>query len=128
MKRGKPLVTEPARENVELTFFRALEQLREYISKLSKTTKTPRIIQKQMDMAELLVLFGRHRQNAQAPGLETEEIRNACVDRLVAYVISNYGLVSCFDDLKPYLEQLSFREVECLLELLGKEGQKVGPS
>lgn len=84
-----------------------------------------------MEIANLSILFNRFNLSstaASAKDAPSEDGQNTRVEHLVSYVVSNYKLVSCFDDLKPFLEQLSFGEIKILLERLGSEGSKASQS
>ncbi|KAI1858729.1 uncharacterized protein JN550_012479 [Neoarthrinium moseri] len=100
---------------------RALKQLQNFVTKVSKSAKLPSIYKKQMELANLLILFGRSQSNTST---SDENISESRINYLVAFVVANYNLVSCFDDLKPYLEQLSFDETKVFLERIGQEGEK----
>jgi hypothetical protein len=96
------------------------------VAKVSKFITVQAVYKKQVELANLMVLFGRSQSPSTYAITDTAEKASAArVDHLVAYVMSQYKLVSCFDDLKPFLEQLSLAELKDLLNRLGKEGTKV---
>ncbi|KAI0136207.1 N-acetyltransferase B complex non catalytic subunit-domain-containing protein [Xylariales sp. AK1849] len=104
---------------------KALKQLRTYISKLSKVIAIRPIHRKQMDLANLMILFGRsHSSTENMDGEASDSTSKTRIDHLVAYINTHYQLVSCFDDLKPFLEDVSFQEINNLLVRMGQEGQK----
>ncbi|KAK9774875.1 putative N-acetyltransferase B complex non catalytic subunit-domain-containing protein [Seiridium cardinale] len=106
---------------------KAIKQLRGFLTKVSKITKVLPIYKKQMEIANLSILFNRYRSSTIITDGKTEAAdatKNTRVEHLTSYVVSNYKLVSCFDDLKPYLEQLSFEEIKTLLQRIGEEGGK----
>lgn len=107
---------------------RALKQLRGFVAKVSKLTKILPIYKKQIEIANLSILFNRHRlstSTADENADSTDAPQNTRVEHLASYVVSNYKLVSCFDDIKPFLEELSFDEIKLLLQHIGVDGGKV---
>jgi hypothetical protein len=109
-----------------LTNSRALKRLRGFLTKVSKFTKVLPIYQKQLDLAQLLILFGRARSSISVgDDDQIETVSTTRVDHLVTYVVSHYKHVSCFQDLKPYLEELSSNELKELINRLSDEGAKV---
>ncbi|KAH8201733.1 hypothetical protein TruAng_004085 [Truncatella angustata] len=106
---------------------KALKQLRGFVTKVSKVTKIRPIYRKQMEIANLSILFMRYQVSTSETGVTLnghDAAANTRVEHLAAYTVSNYKMVSCFDDLKTFLEQLSISEIKSLLNCIGIEGGK----
>lgn len=95
------------------------------MNKVSKVKRVLPIYRKQIEISDLLILFNRYDLSTAADTDASSATYNTRVEHLVSYVVSNYKLVSCFEDLKPYLEQLSFEEIKIMLDRLNAEGGKV---
>jgi hypothetical protein len=81
-----------------------------------------------MEIANLLILFNTHGSSDVREETLTDssgDTGGTRIEQLVAYVVSNYKLVSCFDDIKPLLEQLSLDDAKMFLQHMSEEGEKV---
>lgn len=88
------------------------------MEKISKGIKLRSIHKKQLDLANLRILIGRSSQ--------TDSVSDGSrIRSLVTYVVTHFRDVACFEDLKGYLEHLSFEELKQLLQQMGEESSKV---
>ncbi|ETS87837.1 hypothetical protein PFICI_01665 [Pestalotiopsis fici W106-1] len=98
---------------------KALKQLRGFIEKVSKVTKVNALFRHHMEISNLIILFNRYRSSAVNESTDDQSTR---VNHLYTYIVSYHSQVSCFDSIKPFLEQLRFDEVQFLLSRLEQEG------
>ncbi|KAH8675254.1 N-acetyltransferase B complex non catalytic subunit-domain-containing protein [Xylariales sp. PMI_506] len=97
----------------------SLNLLRHFIDQVIKVTRLPRFYQKQKAIANLTILFAGFESSDVLAG--KEQASSTRVDQLVAYVSAHYRLVSCFSDIKQYVEKLRADEAKEFLQRLSQE-------
>ncbi|ORY66556.1 N-acetyltransferase B complex non catalytic subunit-domain-containing protein [Pseudomassariella vexata] len=103
---------------------RSFEQLDNILAKLAPCTNY-RIQQKMLDLAGLHVAFSRLQWSEAHPEDDDFSLHEpTMLTGLLDFVNAHYKQVSCFDDLKPFLEKLPVNLLKTFLLNLGIEGQR----
>lgn len=104
---------------------RAIEQVRQALDMVPEHVTMRSLHQKQLDLARIHTLFASQQYRQDCEEVAAEDSKTTRIQHLLGYVRSHYKRVSCFEDLKPFMEQLDIEEVMDLLGGMGTESEDV---
>ncbi|RYO77060.1 hypothetical protein DL766_010174 [Monosporascus sp. MC13-8B] len=110
------------KENYSQTLKQLRKSLDRLMKALARSGEAKDLDQSRYDRVHLRILFLRDAQSAPEP----EATSSTRVEHLLEYILKYHRSVSCFEDVRKFVEALNPEELQMFVQKLGREALKEG--